>query len=465
MKTYRSAYSRHVTPMAFAALAALFGAGTMNASAEPPIVYRETFGFCTGSVGPFAADEAGWYGLKAGLPKAKFSNLKVFSYGTPRIGGSVNSNPMGLAQGYSFWFRPTYGLTILTREFAFDAALLSDPSTEITYEQRLSGINQAGVPNRTQLAFQIDGVWYISEEATAQFNGGVAWEPVSVFPAGLKYGAVAVLGDVGPEIPLSYNASLPTTGAVEGFGVFVGEVNGRVRIENFTIKAAPSSGSSISTAVQQPIVAACPVTSPDRQGIVAPTPTPNPDDTGSGGDDSDGPPDREVPEETPPPQLTPGAVQFVFCPTSELGKGKGVKFPARARKAMLKISRTPTTLDLRDRAILTVLSQRVMPLGALVNIRVADFNPNSGTLAVVLRKGAAPAKLKLKSSSKKAIITYMTRAGLGRDATAPLFLKTERRTKLLDFSRAACFRDLQGVVTQRARRAKVRAADLFVRAR
>ncbi len=437
----------------------------MSASAEPPIVYRETFGFCTGSIGPFAADEAGWYGLKSGLPKAKFSNLKVFSYGTPRIGGSVNSNPAGLAQGYSFWFRPTYGLTILTREFSFDAALLSDPTTEVAYEQRLSGINQAGSPNRTQLAFQIDGVWYISEEATAQSNGGVAWEPVSVFPAGLKYGAVAVVGDVGPEIPLSYNTSLPTTGTVEAFGVFVGEVNGRVRIENFTIKATPSSGNSISTAVQQSKVAACPVTSPDRQGIISPTPTPNPDDTGSGGDDSDGPPDREVPEETPPPQLTPGTVQFVFCPTSELGKGKGVKFSARIRKALLRISRTPTALDLRDRAILAVMSQRVMPLGALVNVKVADFNPSSGTLAVVLRKGAAPVKIKLRGSARKAIITYMTTVGLGRDATSPLFLKTDKRTKLLDPSHAACSRDLRGIVTQRARRAKIRVAGLFVRAK
>jgi hypothetical protein len=454
-----------VTPLAFAALTALLGGGSTSALAEPPIVYRETFGFCTGSVGPLAADDAGWYGLKSGLPKAKFSNLKVFSYGTPRIGGSVNSNPAGLAQGYSFWFRPTYGLTILTREFPFDAALLSDPTTEVAYEQRLSGINQSGTPNRTQLAFQIDGVWYISEEAIAQSNGGAAWEGVSVFPAGLKYGAVAVVGDIGPEIPLSYNTSLPTTGTVEAFGVFVGEVNGRVRIENFTIRGTPSAGKSFSTAVQQSNVAACPVTSPDRQGIVSPTPNPDPDDLGSGGDDSAGPPDREVPDETPPPQLTPGAVKFIFCPASELGTGKSVKFPARARRALLKVSRNPTAMDLRDQAILAVMSQRVMPLGALVNVRVADFNSSNGTLAVVVRKGAAPMKIKLNSSAKNAIINYMALAGLGRDATSPLFLKTDKRTKLLDASHAACSRDLRSVVTQRARRAKIPAAGLFVRVR
>jgi site-specific recombinase XerC len=122
-------------------------------------------------------------------------------------------------------------------------------------------------------------------------------------------------------------------------------------------------------------------------------------------------------------------------------------------------------MDLRDQAILAVMSQRVMPLGALVNVRVADFNSSNGTLAVVVRKGAAPMKIKLNSSAKNAIINYMALAGLGRDATSPLFLKTDKRTKLLDASHAACSRDLRSVVTQRARRAKIPAAGLFVRVR
>ncbi len=464
MKTNPPTHSRRMVPLVLAALVTLLG-GRSTALAEPPVVYKETFGFCTGSVGALAADDAGWYGLKSGLPKAKFSNLKVFSFGTPRIGGSVNSNPEGLAQGYSFWFRPTFGLTILTREFTFNAALLSDPGTEVTYEQRLSGINQSGAPNRTQLAFQIDGVWYISEEATAQSNGGVAWETVSVFPAGLKYGAVAVVGDLGPELPLSYNANLPTTGTVDAFGVFVGEVNGRVRIDNFTIRATPSSGSSIPTAVQESDVGLCPLTSPDRQGIIAPTPTPNPDDVGGGGDDPSGPPDREVPQETPPPQLTPGTGIFVFCPAGEQGKGKSLKFSARARKALLKSAPNPTVLDVRDQAILAVLTQRAMPLGALVNVKVADFNPNGGTLAVVLKQGTAPIRIKLKSSATSAIITYLAQAGLGRDATAPLFARADKGTKLPNLSQAACSRDLRGVVTQRARRAKIPVAGLFVRSK
>jgi len=107
-------------------LSVAIACGADRAYSEPPTIYKETFGFCTGSVGPFAADESGWLGLKSGMPKAKFGNLKVFSYGTPQIGGSVNSSPRGLSQGYSFWFKPTYGLTVLTRGFKFDAALLSD---------------------------------------------------------------------------------------------------------------------------------------------------------------------------------------------------------------------------------------------------------------------------------------------------------------------------------------------------
>jgi hypothetical protein len=106
-----------------------------------------------------------------------------------------------------------------------------------------------------------------------------------------------------------------------------------------------------------------------------------------------------------------------------------------------------------------------MPLGALVNVKVADFNPSTGTLSVVLRKGAAPVKIKLRGSVRKAIITYMTTAGLGRDATSPLFPKTDKRTKLLDSSHAACSRDLRGIVTERARRARIPVTGLFVSAR
>ncbi len=465
MTHHRSGIHRRVAPLTIAALAVILG-GAGSALAEPPTIYKETFGFCTGSVGPIAADQAGWQGLKSGLPKTKFSNLKVFSYGAPRIGGAVNSDPTGLSQGYSFWFRPTYGLTLLTREFTFDAALLSNPSTIVQYEQRLSGINQAGVPNRTQLAFQIDGMWYISEEGTEQSNGGTAWELVSIFPAGLRYGAVSVVGDVGPEIPTSYNTSLPITGTVEAFGVFLGEVNGRVRLENFTIQAAPPSAGSISTAVQQPNISACPLTSSDREGIAPVDPTPGPDDSGGGEDDgTGGPPDREVPEETPPPQLTPGAVSFVFCPAGEQGKGKSVKFSTRARKALLKGPRKPTVSDLRDQAVVAVMSQRVMPLGALVNVKVSDFNLTDKTLKIVLKKGAAPINLKLNSRALSAIAKYVTVAGIGRNAASPLFVRTDKKTKLLDLSHAACSRDLRGILTQTARRVRIPAASFFVPSR
>lgn len=445
-------------------MAALLGIAT-DVLAEPPVIYKETFGFCTASVGALAANESGWYGLKSGLPKAKFSNLKVFSYGVPRIGGSVNSNPIGLSQGYSFWFRPTYGLTLLTREFKFDAALLTDPTTVVQYEQRLSGINSLGEPNRTQLAFQIDGVWYISEEGTRQLNGGVAWEPVSIFPAGLRYGAVVVVGDVGPDVPLTYSASLPSSGTVDAFGVFVGEVNGRVRIENFAIQANSPASRPISGAVQQPAIAACPSMSPDRGGIAPPTPTPGGDDTGSGDDDTGGPPDREVPQETPPPQLTPTTVNFTFCPTDEKGKGKVVRFSTQSRRLLLRGGRNLTLLDLRDRAILSVMSQRSLPLGALVNVKVLDFNPNGRTIAVGASTGGASLKLKLRSSTAKAVISYMTAAGLARNATAPLFVKTDNSTKQLDVTRAMCSRDLRSMLTRRARRAKIAATSFFVRGR
>ena len=102
-----------------------------SSHATPQTIYRETFGYCTGSLGKPAADQTDWVGLVGGHAKERISNLKVFSYGLADVGGSVNSSPAGLAQGYSFWWKPVYGLSVLTSEFQFDAAILKSTTTVI----------------------------------------------------------------------------------------------------------------------------------------------------------------------------------------------------------------------------------------------------------------------------------------------------------------------------------------------
>jgi hypothetical protein len=106
-----------------------------------------------------------------------------------------------------------------------------------------------------------------------------------------------------------------------------------------------------------------------------------------------------------------------------------------------------------------------MPLGALVNIKVLDFNPTTRTITVGVETGGEPLKLKLRPSTAKAVISYMTAGGLTRNATAPLFVMAVNSTKQLDVTRAMCSRDLRGVLTQRARKAKIATTSFFVRGR
>lgn len=456
------------------ALAGVFLSGAVASSvlAEPVVIYRESFTFCTGSLGNPAADQAGWFGLRSGSRKGRLSNLKVFSYGSPRIGGAVNSKPQGLSQGYSFWSRATYGLTALTEELSFPAALLTDPTTEVSYEQRLSGVNPAGEPNRTQLAFLIDGVWFISQQAVAQNNGGVGWESVRVQPAALTYGVVVTPPGLGPTIPERYDAGLPAAGVVQAVGVFLTEVNGRVRLDNFTITAELPEGSPISTAVLEPQTAACPAGSPDQQGLPPPT-VPTPGSDGSDGGDSEGGDDesdsggagtdRNVPDEPPPPQLKPPTLAYAFCPSSEVGQGRIVRVSARIRRALLKPVRTPTPADLRDQAVVTILSTRSLPWGALVNVRVADLSQSAGQLRVTPARNQVAKDIKLSGRERAALLSYLAALQAGTDPEAPLFVKSQDRSGVLLRSQALCAGELKTVVTRRARRAHVTTGALFAK--
>ncbi len=436
--------------------------------AEPQIIYRETFGYCTGSLGKLAADQTDWVGLISGHQKERISNLKVFSYGLSDVGGSVNSNPAGFAQGYSFWWKPVFGLSVLTSEFQFDAAILKSATTVIEYRQRLSGVDAAAQPNRTHLAIRIDDTWYISSEFIQQVKPG-SWESAQLIPASLSYGTVPALDGVGPQLPESFGVPLPAAGTVKAFGLFMSEVNGRVRFDNFVIKADVPSGSSIDPSVQEPSVAPCPTESPDWLGGDG-QPTPPPDD-----DDSDSGVDHETPDTpTPTPTPTPSAeatstilpveqhgAVFEFCPVKQQGVGRAITLTGKARATLSRKVPQATFDDLRDRTILAILGQRPMPLGALVNSKLGDYDALSGTISLSTRRAARPLKLRLKANSKRALEAYLSSAGAPRDPLAPLLLNTGVHSAHVVTQKALCTADLRGIVKARARQAKVAVVGVY----
>lgn len=392
--------------------------------------------------------------LVTGLPKEKFSNLKVFSYGSSIVGGSVNSSPHGKAEGYSFWFKPTYGVSFLTAEFAFDVGLISKNTASVEYEQRLSGADAAGVMNQTQLLFLIDDTWYISGTATRQ-SSPTKWEPVKLDPSELLYGVVPYVTGLGAATPSAYNTSLPTTGTVRAFGVFVAEVNGRVRIDNFTITTTGDLPAGMSTAVQSTSVVSCPATSPDVTGAPVPTPTPDPDD-------NDGGIDRGNPENPLPPGVpTPQVQNASFCSTKEQGAGLRVRVSRRAVKPFVTKGLEKGTIGLRNKSLAYLYATRVMPVGALVNVRIGDYDPSTGTLKVSLKKGAPMKSVKLSRPVQSSLKRYIAALGAQAGATDPMF--GAAKTDIVDVKTAACAAELKGVIAKRAKAAKLSTKRIYVK--
>jgi len=429
-----------------------------QAFAQSKTIYKETFQYCTSTLGKPAADESGWMGLVPGLPKEKFSNLKVFSYGSQIVGGAVNSSPNGKAEGYSFWFRPAYGVSILTAEFPFEVGLISKYPSTVEYEQRLSGADATGAMNKTQLLFLIDNNWYISGTATPQSKLNT-WEPVTLDPSQLLYGVVPYLDGLGATMPTAYDTSLPTTGTVRAFGVFLGEVNGRVRIDNFGITTTGPIPAGLSTEVQSSSVAICPATSPDVTGAPVPSATPEPED-------SDGGVDRETPQ-TPLPPVgqpevpTPQVQNASFCSTKEQGAGLKVRISRRAVKAFVNKGLEKGTVGLRNKSLAHLYSSRLMPVGALVNVRIGDYDPVKGTMKVSLKKGAPSTSVKLSRPVQSSLKRYIAALGAQVAATDPMFGTIAPGG--VDVKTAACSSELRRFIAQRAKAAKLSTKRIYVK--
>jgi hypothetical protein len=248
--------------------------------------------------------------------------------------------------------------------------------------------------------------------------------------------------------------SLPATGRVLAFGVFLGEVNGRVRIDNFTIKTGATAAAGVVTAIQEPGIVACPEGSPDRTGTTPPpVPPPGPDGDGGEGDK----PEQEKAEQEKPNEPLPVS----FCiGRQQGGYGRMVRLSPKVRTRIVRTTSAATAAGRRDRTFITLLSARSMPVGALVNATVADFNPAARTLRVRLRPAGAARPIRLSSKNAAMLSEYLSSVGVAANASYPIFSHVIGSSAAIDLTKAACVRELTSSLMRRARAAKVRFASI-----
>jgi len=291
---------RTIRIIAFLLLLAL----TLSSESQASPFYRDIFTRCgpSGSDDLKAVEAAGWQGIGAGNTIGQPGYLKVNTPGSPRVFLAINSDPVGTTPGALFFPRATRNLLLFTDEVSFDIGTL----TAVEYDQRLSGRDAIDLKNNgTRLAFLINNVWYFSDKIFRMKVRSV-WETVAVDPHNLTYGTSAFDGVEGPPRPTNSGIALPDVGTVTAFGLFLNDVEDRVRIDNFTLSddqemernpgpqgsldQCPSEGDNEATPTPEPT--STPIDTPTATptgttGTVAtstPTPTPTATATPTGGD-------------------------------------------------------------------------------------------------------------------------------------------------------------------------------------
>jgi site-specific recombinase XerD len=94
-----------------------------------------------------------------------------------------------------------------------------------------------------------------------------------------------------------------------------------------------------------------------------------------------------------------------------------------------------------------------MPVGALVNVRMGDFNPAAGTLKVSLKKGRAPSRIKLSRPAQASLKRYLAAIRPYVTATDPMFGSVVARS--VNVKKAVCTSELKRVLASRAKAAKL----------
>jgi site-specific recombinase XerD len=102
-----------------------------------------------------------------------------------------------------------------------------------------------------------------------------------------------------------------------------------------------------------------------------------------------------------------------------------------------------------------------MPVGALVNVRMGDFNQATGTLKVSLKEGRAPSRIKLSRPAQTSLKRYLAAIKPHVTANDPMFGAVVSRA--VNVKKAVCTSELKRVLATRAKAAKLSAKLLYMK--
>ncbi len=373
--------------------------------------YRETFNFCETDIvtSSSAALYSNWSAFKDGSVIGKVGFLKINTPGSINHLLSYGSNPIGADNGGAFWPKATGALTIFTQEFPFDISKLS----YVQYEQRLSGFDSVRKLNDgTQLAFLINNIWYISDQSVRQSDRGI-FEPVTFAPHFLTYGTRNNKPGTGPYQPGNFGISLPRSGTVSAFGVFLANVHSKVRIDNFTL--------GDDSLIQYPT---------DNPGNISQCPS------------------FQVPD------VEGERKGSLFCEISKskpLGK---IKLKSFEKRKMLNAVKGNSLASKRDRGLLSLLFFNGLRIDSISNLTTADYF-SVGSLQIISTTGVENQTLAVKANVKKAIDNYLINANLSHSRKISLFQLIDKKSDLAVNS-AICQKDILKILKKYAGKAGLR---------
>jgi len=222
----------------------MLGLGASAASAQS-VVYNETFQNTTGV--DILTSTAGWqFWLNSGGVRvnqtASASNSSIsWRAGRPAADLPVNSGPtLAQANGFVFISGVTSPLVYITQEYQnVNVADL----TSVSFWQG-SSYDAVGAPNAgMRVVLEIGGLWYASTQSNQQFipGGGAGFSTQAVQKNLTLAGSTWELltFTAGQAISIGASATLPTSGAITGFGIFANGPIASIRFDNFTLTAIP----------------------------------------------------------------------------------------------------------------------------------------------------------------------------------------------------------------------------------
>ncbi len=403
------------------ALAALayIAAYIQPASAAP--LYRETFQFCPRvKNGSLDADTlVAWKAIRKGKTLGDGGLLKSSEPGSPNVQlKAFQSKPIGKTSGNTLWTQPASGLTLYTTEFTFDISSIIG----VSWDQRFDGLDPVRVErNGSKVAFLIGNTWYISDQVFNVAKRSV-WEPRSAVLSSLTFGTSVVSPGIGPNTPANSGLSLPAKGTVSAFGLYIPRVNGRVRIDNFTLNDSNPDG----------------FYGAGEDGDVAPCPDLN--STGN-----------------PAPNL--------FCSEAQLSSLGVLKSRSSSKLKKTIVTGLPgrTLKGMRDQALLSLIIFANPRTDLLTNVIVGDYDVTTGTLnlpATVRPDGfvgavATTIPIKLNSFARKYMDKYIKRYLRDGNKTKALFPRVDRGTEKL-ISTTLCSKQFKRLLRLRAEREGIR---------